>query len=379
MVKCHGAQCGFCTPGFVVAMCKYFDENKKADSQAIKDCVTGNLCRCTGYEPIIKAGLNVDTDSIIPLSQLYPPAEMMRIFQSERSETVSLKSDEQAVYIPATIEEAAKLKASDPEAVLISGGTDLCVVMNKRGYAPKSFISLSNISGLNEISVKDGVMKAGSKVTLSQLEEFFREKVPEFHNILWVFGSPQIRNAGTLAGNIANASPIADTPPFLFIMDAVLEIYSSKGTRQVRINDFYKGYKQFDMAKDEMISAISIPLPKKDEIIKLYKVSRRKHLDISTNTAAFRLQIKKDTIEEIAIAYGGVAAVIKRLPKTEAFLKGKQLSVETMKEAGEIATSEITPIDDVRGSKDFRNQLARNFMLKLFYDIQEGRVPVCQP
>jgi xanthine dehydrogenase small subunit len=376
MVKCHGAQCGFCTPGFIMAMCSYFDEKKAPAVQEIKDCTTGNLCRCTGYEPILKAGMEVDVNAIIPLAKLYPATEMIKSLEGAASDSVSLTDEEQSVYIPSSMEDAVKYKSQNSDAVIISGGTDVCVNMNKRGFAPAKLMSLSNISGLNEITRSNGMLTVGSRVTLSELEDYFRDKVPEFHNILWVFGSPQIRNAGTLAGNIANASPIADTPPFLFIMDAVLEICGSKGSRQVRINDFYKGYKKMDMGADEFIKAIAIPMPQKDEIIKLYKVSRRKHLDISTNTAAFKIKLSGDKISEIAIAYGGVAAVILRLPKTEEFLKGKQLSLETMNKAAEIAVTEISPITDVRGSQAFRLQLARNLLLKLYYELAEGRVAV---
>lgn len=384
MVKCHGAQCGFCTPGFIVAMCGYFDDNKKsnraADIQGLKDCTTGNLCRCTGYEPILKAGMNVDTKKIQSIDEQYPAAEMIKVIQKAASESVLLKGDDDfSAFIPATLDDAAKFRKENPDCVIVAGGTDVCVNMNKRAYAPKTVMSFSNIPGIDQILATNGLVTVGAKVTLAQLEDYFRQKVPEFHNILWVFGSPQIRNAGTLAGNIANASPIADTPPFLFVMDAVVELKNASGSRQVRINEFYKGYKKFDMAKDEFISSIAIPMPKKDEIVKLYKVSRRKHLDISTNTAAFKIKLNKDIIEDIAIAYGGVAAVIMRLPKTEAFLKGKALTLENAKEAGEIAATEITPIDDVRGSRAFRLQLARNMMLKMYYDIQEGRVAVCQP
>ncbi len=379
MVKCHGAQCGFCTPGFIVAMCGYFDENKKPEIQDLKDCTTGNLCRCTGYEPILKAGLSVDSSRITPLEKLYPQDEMIKVFESESDQAVEIEAGSSKVLIPANLEQACKMKAEHPDAVVIAGGTDICVNMNKRALAPATVISFANLKELRSIKSTNGLVTVGACVTLSELEDYFKNKVPDFHHILWVFGSPQIRNAGTLAGNIANASPIADTPPFLFVMDAVLELRSAKGTRQVRINDFYKGYKQFDMQKDEFISSIAIPLPKEKDILKLYKVSRRKHLDISTNTAAFRLSLNGDKIDSIAIAYGGVAAVILRLPKTEAFLKDKELSLENMKSAGEIAVEEISPIDDVRGSKAFRYQLAKNLLLKLYYEIQEGRVPACQP
>jgi xanthine dehydrogenase small subunit len=379
MVDCHGAQCGFCTPGIILALSDYFDKNKQASPQGLKDSLTGNLCRCTGYDPIIKAGMNVNTKSLVPVCRLYPPESLAASLQPALKESAQVSSHGQTVFIPATCEELVSFKKANPQAVILSGGTDVCVNMNKRGYSPEALISLANLPGLDNISVSDGIMIVGARVTLSQMEDYCRTRIPEFYNLLTLFGSPQIRNAATLAGNVANASPIGDTPPFLFVMDAVLELVSSSGTRQVRLNEFYRGYKKFDLAADEFISSIAIPLPTPGEIIKLYKVSRRKHLDIATNTAAFRLKLKGDRLAEIAIAYGGVAPVILRLPKTEAFLKGKALTPAIMEEAGEIAVGEISPIDDVRGSKAFRNQLARNLMLKLYYDIQEGRVAVCQP
>jgi xanthine dehydrogenase small subunit len=379
MVSWQGAQCGFCTPGFVVALSGHFDKNRQCTVQGVRDCLTGNLCRCTGYEPIIKSAMNVDFSALWPLSKLYPPEKMVTAFVEGGKQSALVSSPTQSVFIPSTIEEAIKYKSDNPGAVIIAGGTDVSVNMNKRGFEPQQLLSFANLSDLDLVSVTDGMMTVGAKVTMAQLEDYFRMRVPEFHNILWVFGSPQIRNAATLAGNIANASPIGDTPPFLMVMDAVLELTGSRGTRPVRINEFYRGYKKFDLQSDEFISAVVIPLPAAHEIVKLYKVSRRKHLDIATSTAAFRLTLKKDIIEEIAVAYGGVAPVILRLPRTEAYLKGRPLSLETMTAAGEVAVSEISPIDDVRGSKAFRNQLARNLMLKLYYDIQEGRVPVCQP
>ena len=379
MVAHHGAQCGFCTPGIIVTLYQYLSENKEPDCQGIKNCLTGNLCRCTGYEPIIKAGLQVKAETLLPLTEIYPQQNLIDIFGRTGKQSAAIASAGKSVFIPASFEEASTYKAEHPGSVIIAGGTDICVNMNKRAYEPESMISLANLSELADISVSDGMLTVGAAVTMSELENYFSKKVPEFHLILRLFGSPQIRNAATLAGNIANASPIGDTPPFLLVMDAVLELKGSKGTRQIRINDFYKGYKQFDLAKDEFIKSIAIPLPRAGEIIKLYKVSRRKHLDIATNSAAFRLSLQQDTIKTIAIAYGGVAPVILRLPKTEAFLTGKALTLKTMQAAGEIAVSEISPIDDVRGSKAFRRQLAKNLMLKLYYDIQEGRVAVCQP
>lgn len=377
MADCHGAQCGYCTPGFVVAMCSLFDNKKSATEQEIKDALTGNLCRCTGYEPIIKAGLSVDIEQVVSLKQLFPPAPMLAEFQKHAADSVHIETNGKQIFLPSTIQETVSFKRKNPEAVIISGGTDICVNMNKRAYDPSTLLSLCNTKGLDEIKTENDTLVVGSKVTLFELEEFIKNSLPEFHHLLWLFGSPQIRYAGTLAGNIANASPIADTPPFLFVMEAQIELTGENGKRLVPINQFYLGYKKLAIQSDEIITRISIPMPAKSEIVRLYKVSKRKNLDISTNTAAIRATIQNDKINKIAIAYGGVGPVILRLPKTEAFLIGKELSLPNLIEAGNIAVSEITPISDVRGSKDFRNLLAKNILLKFFYDVHEERQLAC--
>lgn len=379
MVKCHGTQCGYCTPGFVVAMCGMFDQRRcgetkeRASAQDIKDALTGNLCRCTGYVSIIESGLQVDQTEVKSLHELYPPDKMKQVLAASLAEEVDIVAPNKRVYIPVTLEQAVRFKAENKNAIIVSGGTDVCVNMNKREYEPAIVMSFSRIGGLSDITIQDDTLAVGGTTTLTKLEEFAKENIPELHHLLWLFGSPQIRNAGTLAGNIANASPIADTPPFLFVMDAQLELSGSNGTRIVEITKFYKGYKQFDLNHDEIISRILIPLPKPAEIIKLYKVSKRTHLDISSFTAAFRLKLNGDNIESAAVCYGGVGPVVLRMPATEEFLQGKPFSVETFLKAGDIAVSEITPISDVRGSKEFRNQLGRNILVKFFHEVRQTR------
>lgn len=379
MVDCHGTQCGFCTPGFVVAMCELYEREQRPCQQAIKDALTGNLCRCTGYQPIIEAGLNVPVEEITRLRELYPPetirAELTAADQSE----VEFVHNEHRVYIPVTVEQAVAYRAKWPGATIVAGGTDVCVNMNKRGFDPQNVLSLSRLQGMNDITIDGDTLSVGGSVTLAKLENFVREKLPQLHHLLWLFGSPQIRNAGTLAGNIANASPIADTPPAMFVLDAELELISTGGKRRVKITEFYQGYKKFDMQSHELIHRIVFRLPAANEVLKLYKVSKRKHLDISAFTAAFRISLDGDTISNIAVAYGGVAAVVKRMPELEKFLKGKPFTLDTFYLAGEVALDEITPISDVRGSKEFRNQLGRNILIKFFHEVnQAGRIPACR-
>lgn len=378
MVNHHGAQCGYCTPGIVVAMCALFDCKRPADPQDIKDALTGNLCRCTGYESIITAGLNVETDRIASLRELYPADEMIEQFRSHANNPVLIEHEGKTCSLPSTVEEAVSFKAKHPGTVIVSGGTDVCVNINKRGFDPDVVLSLSNIAGLADLKVEDSHLVVGGKASLAALEEWTREELPELYKIMWLFGSPQIRNAGTLAGNIANGSPIADTLPWLFVMEALVELTGLKTKRLVNINSLYKGYKKLDMEADEMITRILIPLPENHETIRLFKVSKRQNLDISAFTAAIRMSIANDKIQKARLAYGGVGPVILRLSKTEAFLAGKETTLTTFQEAGKLAREEITPISDVRGSSDFRSQLAENILLKFYYESACEREYSCQ-
>src|SRR5437867_10307338 len=227
-------------------------------------------------------------------------------------------------------------------------------------------LSLAKIEALDAIGDENGHIAVGANVSLTRFEEFIPDRIPELHRILKIFGSPQIKNAGTLVGNIANGSPIGDTLPYLFVADAQMELAGTGGTRLVSINSFYLGYKQFDLRTDEIITRVFVPIV--NDTLKLYKVSRRRDLDISAFTAAIRLRVNGH-IEEARIAYGGVAPTVIRLPKTESFLKGKSPSLDVFERAGELARSEGKPISDVCGSADYRLQPAENILSKFWHDV----------
>jgi xanthine dehydrogenase small subunit len=199
--------------------------------------------------------------------------------------------------------------------------------------------------------------------------------VPQLAAILDRFGAPQIRNAATIGGNVANASPIADSLPFLYVMGASLELVGPCGFRRVPIESFYRGYKKLDLASGELIARLEIPLPRAGDDLRLYKMSRRHALDIASFTAAALIQRAGDTIASARLAYGGVGPTVLRLPRAEAFLVGRPFTIDTMRRAGEIATGEITPWTDVRGSELYRRRLAANVLIKLFHDVA-GPAPV---
>lgn len=380
MIEHHGAQCGFCTPGFICAMsdhanhCAYQSERpvEQLETQRLRNALTGNLCRCTGYAPILTAGENIDLKAFTPLQKRYDTPEMLADLQAHSSQSVQIQTRDRLFYAPNNLRDAAEFRVRRPEARIFSSATDMGVLINKEKSDPVVITNLSRIPEAHSLHEENGQIVVGARVSLSQLENFCRSRIPEFARLMRIFASPQIKNKGTLVGNIANASPIADTLPFLFVAEAEIELYSTQGTRRVNINRFYTGYKQLDMRPDELISRVYIPILPKDEILRLYKVSNRKDLDISTFTAAIRLRLDAQRqITGAAIAYGGVGPVVMRLPRTEASLIGCSLDAASFAAAGKLAREEITPISDVRASADYRYQLAENILRKCQAELEE--------
>ncbi|HUF17744.1 MAG TPA: FAD binding domain-containing protein [Thermoanaerobaculia bacterium] len=372
MVRCHGAQCGYCTPGFIVAMCAMYESPEIPTARTIRTALTGNLCRCTGYEPIIQAGLSVDRSVVRTMAEMYPAEPMLPGLREQLGRPLLVEYEGRKFFAPTTVDEAVRFRSDHPGTVIVQGGTDVVVQHNKRGFDPPVVMNLSNVPELGESSLEGGVLSVGATVTLAQLDKTIRDLVPEFGTILELFGAPQIRYAGTLAGNVANASPIADSLPFLYVMDAKVELAGIEGRREVPIASFYLGYKKLDLRHDEIITRILIPLPdgvaNRSEVLKLYKVSKRKHLDISTLTAAIRMSVSGGNVERPVVVYGGVGPTVLRLGRTESFLDGRAFSFDTFRSAGRMAREEISPISDVRGTAAFRGQLAENIMLKFYYE-----------
>lgn len=376
-VDCHGAQCGYCTPGFIVSLCGMYNRTCPVNLDTVKEELTGNLCRCTGYDSIMKSAMEIDEAKLFKADEKFPPAEMLREFKDHANRPVLVTTGDRIFSSPVSIEEAVKFRAEHPGTVIVSGGTDVSVNINKRGMSPVHTMSTASLPGLSDIVLKDNVIEVGAKANLRDLELFVKDLIPEFYKVLWVFGSPQIRCAGTLAGNIANASPIGDSIPFLFVADAEIEVSGTRGTRRIKMADLYVGYKTLTMHPDELITKIFIPVPDKSDLLKIFKVSKREQLDISSFGAAIRMKRAGGAMSDVRIAYGGIAATVVRMKKTEEFLEGKEFSLTTFKQAGEVAKSEITPLSDVRGSSDFRYQLAENILLKFFYETADERELAC--
>lgn len=377
MVDSFGSQCGYCTPGFVMALTDLLEQQQPLTRQNVQDGLTGNLCRCTGYEQIIEAALSIDPPACTPLSESYQDSGMIADLAACAEDPVEISYAEThtpehhpvVISIPVTLEDALAFKARSSKTVVVSGGTDVSVQMNKGRLEPKLVLSLTHLRTLEEVRQEGNTLRIGAKATWTEVEQYCREHLPEFQKIIEVFASPQIRNAGTLVGNVGNGSPIADSMPFLYVMETEVELTGPSGVRRVNINRFYHGYKQLELAPEELITALILELPDPRETLKLYKVSKRKDLDISTVTAGFRMVLEGEAIAQASVAFGGVGPTVMRLAQTEVFLQGKRLSLEVLTEAGKLAREEVSPISDVRASEDYRLQVTENLFRKLYHEL----------
>ena len=366
MVEHHGSQCGYCTPGIVVALSGLLETNPGPDDDALRTALTGNLCRCTGYLPILEAGRSFDRDRHRTLAELYPDPAMAEELAGLASAPLRVEADRRIYYRPNRPADAIAFKAEHPEAVVISGGTDLGVWRNRRGFDPPQLLSLAGVAGWGRIRLEGDAVSIGANVTWAGLEEFANREAPALLGVARHFASPQIRNVATFVGNVAHGSPIADSVSFLHVVDARLELVGPEGTRSVAVGDFFTGYRETILAADEILARVVVPLPRADERVGLYKVSKRKEMDISTFRAAIRVGESGGRIERAALAFAGVGPKVLRLPETEAYLEGKPYTEATFREAGRRARAEVEPISDLRGSRDFRLILAENVLLKYF-------------
>ena len=347
-------------------MCGAFESDRNLGPERLRRELTGNLCRCTGYDSILAAGAAVDRDQLRAMNDLYPPAAVLPPLAAAASSAVTLRHNDWTFVKPVAVADAVAFRADHPDCLIVAGGTDLGVQLNK-GHRPfGNVLSLGGIAELAELTVTDAGLTAGATVTLSRLEMVIADHVPGVADMLAYFGGPTIKNAGTVGGNIGTGSPIGDTLPAWLVLDAEVELAGPHGLRRVNLNDFYTGYRKTVMAPDEIIVRLHVPRPPAGGLFKLYKVSKRKDLDISTFSAAIGVRVEDGTVADARLAYGGVAATVVRLPRAEAALVGRPATEATFDAAAAVAEAEVKPISDVRGSADYRRRLAGN-ILRRFY------------
>ncbi len=359
----YATQCGFCTPGFVVSMTGFAIE-KQPSKDSCNDAISGNICRCTGYKSIEKAGFIIE-DKL-----------------QKKDNNDSLKWLIKEEFIPKYFETIPqKLKNLEPTSLsekgkIVASGTDL-YVHNADQLAEEQIHFIADNDELKGIQFSDSTCTIGASTTVTELLENKRLQTlfPKLKSYLKLISSGQIRNMGTLGGNFVNASPIGDMIIFFLALNSNLTIQTkAKSERQVAFQEFYKAYKTFDLQNNELVKSISFNLLDSNDFYNFEKVSKRTHLDIASVNGAAKITMENDVVKAAHFSMGGIAPIPKYLFKTSDFLVGKTINSENIKEAEKILQSEIAPISDVRGSTDYKRLLARQLFFAHFIELFPSKV-----
>ena len=371
MVKFHGSQCGFCTPGFVMSLFAMYKNNFVYNDTTIKDNIAGNLCRCTGYKPIIDAARNLNNKSKIDKFSRNNESTI-KLLRKINNKSLKIKYKNINYFAPNNIKELKEHINKMPNITILSGGTDLSLEITKKLKSFNSLIYIGSIKELNYIKKNNDFFEIGAATPLIKIEKFSKKFYPDFYEILKRYGSTQIRNVATITGNIATASPIGDTLPILLSLNASLTIGSIKKDANISINDFFISYRKTALKKGHFIKSVKIPIIK-NRIFKAYKISKRIDDDISSVCGSFNIKIKDNNIKDILIAFGGMSEIPKRALNCEKILINKKLSIENIQKAQDALNKDFHPISDMRASSKYRLEVAKNLLLKLFLEIKNKK------
>ena len=370
MVDCHGSQCGFCTPGFVMslfALQKSADGFDKADTH---EALAGNLCRCTGYRPILEAAEQAccgKQPDQFDASEAETVAQLKAI---EPHETAELNSGDKRCLSPLTVGDLAEIYSANPDARLLAGGTDLALEVTQFHRELPVMIYVGHIAEMKKVEVTDKGIEIGAATPLTDCYDVLAKEYPDFGELLHRFASLQIRNQGTLGGNIGNASPIGDSPPLLIALGAQVVLRKGNNSRTLLLQDYFIDYKVTAREQGEFIEKIIVPRAQPNQLFRAYKVSKRLDDDISAVCAAFDLKLEDGLIDDARVAFGGMAAIPKRAVSCERALIGAPFNAETIERACEALEKDFTPLTDFRASREYRLLVAQNLLRKCFLEQQ---------
>jgi xanthine dehydrogenase small subunit len=364
LVENDASQCGFCTPGFAMALFAFQHGGERAVPDAVHEALAGNLCRCTGYRPIITAaeavaGAPDRFDAAAP--DLLEALAVLR-----QSGSITLEHQGERCFAPASLDELLALRAEHPEAHLLAGGTDLALLVSKEYRALPTVILVTRVPDLRHLAIDGEAVTIGSAVTYTDALPLIERYWPSFARLIRRIGSPQIRNLGTIGGNVANASPIGDTPPALIALGATLRLLSRRGPREMPLEDFFVDYRKTALAADEIVESVRIPLPRPDQRFRTDKIAKRWDQDISAVCAAFNLTIREGHIDEARVAFGGMAATPRRAARAEAALIGRAWDLPTVETAAAELAEEFQPINDWRAGAAYRRDVAANLLRRFW-------------
>ncbi len=355
LVDAHASQCGFCTPGFVMSLFALWLERDAVNRDEVVETLSGNLCRCTGYRPIIDAGLSMHA--------LGPGSGWQKGREHDRKRLASLPVDTEpsalpGFFAPRTVDALADAYLLAPDSLLLAGGTDVGLWVTKQLRDLPPILYLGDVAGLHAIEERDGMLEIGASASLTDGYTAIVDRYPMVAELASRFGSPPVRNSGTLCGNLANGSPIGDSMPILIALGAEVVLRRGANERTLPLEDLYLDYRKTALGRGEFVRAARVPLPRAGQRVATYKISKRFDQDISSVCAGFAITHEGDTVTEARLAFGGMAAVPKRAAGAEAALRGKTLSPSTTSAAIEALKGDFAPIDDMRASAAYRKRVA---------------------
>jgi len=374
MVDCDASQCGFCTPGFVMSLFALYLGGPRPERGAVVDALAGNLCRCTGYRPIIDAAQRMHG---YPEPERWSQADAQSAARRKRLDAVqragSLTSPGFAA--PRTLDEFAAACEARPDSLILAGATDIGLWVTKQMRELPPLLYLGEVAELKFIREDGGALHIGAAVPLTEAWDAIVARWPMLAEMANRFASPPIRNSGTLCGNIANGSPIGDSMPALIALGASVELRRGARRRTLPLEELYLGYQKKALEAGEFVASVSLPLPRPGQRIASYKISKRIDQDISAVCSAYALEMKDGRIAAARLAHGGVAATPKRAQHAEAALTGKPWTLETFQAAGKALASDYSPIGDMRASAAYRLQVAQNLLQRFFHEHDGMQIP----
>ena len=385
MVDCHGSQCGFCTPGIVMSIFAAMKNigSLKPDRELINEKLGGNLCRCTGYRPIVSAAEQA-------LAKAVEPDQFSRRTASTIDSLNKINSaSEQTVDVfhqPESINELCQLLAKKPDAVMLGGGTDLALSVTQNLESIQEILFLGNMKELDFFSVEKSQIRVGAGLTLAAFRDSIISLCPQLETLLVRFGGTQVRNQATVGGNFANASPVGDLPPVFIALNASMVLQSERGCRTLSAEEFFISYKNTQLAADEFIREFVIPLesfdtedPARQVVNRFYKISKRMEDDISAVCAAFHLLMDGEKIIQVSTGFGGLAEIPKRALTLESVLTGNILDEKCLEMAANALRKDFNPIGDVRASADYRVRVTENLLIRLATELYSPEAEVLVP
>ncbi|MBE2275440.1 MAG: xanthine dehydrogenase small subunit [Rhodobacteraceae bacterium] len=369
MVDHHGSQCGFCTPGFVMSMAAAHATGRRDHD----DVLAGNLCRCTGYAPILRAA---EAAATLPVPDWM--AEDLPFFSDQISQGGSAQQTGGSAppLLPRSSDELAAACLAHPEATLIAGATDVGLWITKQLRNLSPVIFLNSVADLQEIEHQGQSIRIGAGVTVEALRLAMQAPHPSFAELLRRYASVQVRNSATIGGNIANGSPIGDSPPALIALDARLHLRRGDDRREMPLEAFFLDYRKQDRRPGEFVEAVTIPATA--PAFRAYKLSKRFDQDISAVCGGFNITVAEGRIAAARIAFGGMAGIPKRAAGAEAALLGQPWTEATIRAAMTAMAEDFQPLADMRASAGYRMRTAQNMLLRYFHDLAGQTVSVLE-